>query len=66
MKTYETKLIIQKAGKKPARLGFLDVTAASEQEALDIAAAEGNRCLANARSLTGKHDNTTRVWAELV
>ena len=66
MKTYETKLMISKAGKKPARLGFLDVTAASEQEALDIACAEGLKAYDRSCTLTGRRDETTRIWAELV
>lgn len=66
MKEYETQLMIQKAGTEPARLGFLDVLADSEQEALDIAKAEGDKAYENACKLTGRRNETTRIWAELV
>ena len=66
MKSFEVKLMIQKAGKKPARLGFLDVLADSEQEALDIAKADGEKAYENACKLTGRRNETTRIWAELV
>lgn len=66
MKTYETKLMITKAGKKPACLGFLDVTAASEQEALEKATAEGLAAYERSCATTGRRNETTRIWAELV
>lgn len=66
MQTYETQLMIQKPGKKAARIGFLDVEAASEQEALDIAKAEGIKAYDNACSVIGHRDETTRIWAELI
>ena len=66
MNLYETQLMIQKVGAEPARLGFLDVLADSEQEALDIAKAEGDKAYENACKLTGRRNETTRIWAELV
>ena len=66
MKEYETQLMIQKAGTKPARIGFLCVLANSEQEALDIAKAEGDKAYENVCKLTGSRNETTRIWAELV
>ena len=66
MNTYETQLMIQKAGTKPARIGFLDVEANSEQEALDIAKAEGIAAHDRVCTLIGHCDETTRIWAELV
>lgn len=66
MKTYEVKMMIQKAGKEPARLGLLDVEAASEQEALDIATAEGIDHYNLVCEDLGRHpDETTQIWAEL-
>ena len=66
MKEYETQLMIQKAGTEPARIGFLYVLADSEQEALDIAQAEGDKAYENVCKLTGNRNETTRIWAELV
>ncbi|MBP1581120.1 MAG: hypothetical protein J6A26_01820 [Oscillospiraceae bacterium] len=66
MKLYETQLMIQKAGREPARLGFLDVLADSEQEALDIAKAEGLKAYESSCALIGRRNETTRIWAELV
>lgn len=66
MQMYETQLMIQKPGRKPARLGFLDVLANSEQEALDIAKAEGDKSYDRACAVIGRRDETTRIWAELV
>ena len=67
MKIYTTKLMIQKEGKDPARLCFLEIGAASAQEALDIATEEGNKRYENACVILGNHrDETTRIWAELV
>ena len=66
MREYETQLMIQKAGTKPARIGFLDVLANSEQEALDIAKAEGLKSYERSCALTGIRNETTRIWAELV
>jgi hypothetical protein len=63
---YETKLMIQKAGKKPARLGFLEIEADSEKEALDRACAEGLEAYDRACALIGHRDETTHIWAELV
>ena len=66
MKTYEVKIMAQKAGKKPVRLGFFDVEATSEQVALDIATAEGKKHYDNVCKELGHHrDETTRIWAEL-
>lgn len=64
MRSYELKLMIAKAGKKPARLGFLDVEADSAQEALEIGNAEGAKILARTSALIGINE-TTRIWAEL-
>ena len=66
MKMYETQLMIQKDGRKPARLGFLDVEASSEQEALELAKAEGLKAFDRACAVIGHRDETTRIWAELV
>ena len=66
MNLYETQLMIQKAGAEPARLCFLDVLADSEQEALDIAKAEGDKAYENVCKLTGRRNETIRIWAELV
>lgn len=66
MKTYEIKLMIQKAGRKPARLGFYDVEASSETRALEIAAAAGRKHHRNVcKELGINPDNGTRIWAEL-
>ena len=43
MKEYETQLMIQKAGTKPARIGFLYVLANSEQEALTLPRQKASR-----------------------
>lgn len=37
MNTYEIKLMEQKEGKEPARLGIVEVEAPSAEEALDLA-----------------------------
>lgn len=66
MKTYETQLMIQKEGRGPDRIGFMDVEADSEQEALDIAKAEGLKAYDRVCAVIGHRDKTTRVWAELV
>lgn len=67
MKIYKTKLMIQRAGKEPARLCFLEIGASSEQEALDIATKEGNEQYENVCVVLGNsRDETTRIWAELV
>lgn len=67
MRTYELKIMAQKAGKKPARLGFFDVEAESEQEALDIGSACANMHYDNVCATLGKRrDETTRIWVELV
>ena len=65
MQTYETQIMIQQEGKKPARIGRLEVKAASEQEALDIAKAEGQKSYDRACAVMGHRNETTRIWAEL-
>ena len=67
MNIYEVKLMIQKEGKKPARLGFYEVEATSEQVALGIATAAGKKHYNNALAITGlPRDEKIRIWAELV
>lgn len=66
MRIYKIKLMIQKEGKDPERLCFLDIGAASEQEALDIATEEGNEHFERVCATLGRRcDETTRIWAEL-
>lgn len=66
MKTYEVNMMIQKPGKDPARVGILEVTAETEQEALDIATDIGKDHYKNACATAGIRPNeTTRIWAEL-
>lgn len=65
MKTYETQIMIQKEGREPARIGLLDVEATGEQEALDIAKAEGQKSYDRVCAVTGHRDETIRIWAEL-
>ena len=67
METYEVKIMAQKAGREPARLGFFDVEATSEQAALDIATAAGKKHYDNVCKVLGHHrDETIRIWAELM
>ena len=65
MKTYELKLMIQKSGRKPARLGYIDVEATCKKEALAKAHAEGMAAYERSCAITGRRDETTRIWAEL-
>ena len=65
MRKYQTKVMIALEGKKPARIGKLEVLANNEQEALDIATAEGKKAYDRTCALTGRRNETTRIWAEL-
>lgn len=66
MNTYEVKIMAQKQGKEPVRLGFYDVEATSEQVALEIATAAGKKHFDNVCEILGHKPNATvRIWAEL-
>lgn len=66
MKTYETQIMIQKEGREPARLGYFEVEATSEQAALEIATAAGNKKYNEVCEALGHtRDESIRIWAEL-
>lgn len=66
MEKYEIKIMAQKEGKKPVRLGFYDVEATSEQSALGIATDAANKQYNEVCEALGHtRDKTTRIWAEL-
>lgn len=64
MKTFEIKIMAQKAGKEPARLGYYEVEATSERRALEIANAAARKQRETLCEILGR-DAEARIWAEL-
>lgn len=64
MKTYTIKLMAQKEGKAPARLGIVEVTAASDKDALEDACEDFRNTYRN-HPFIDHSKPMPKLWTEL-